>query len=292
MTLTDLKLLVVEDNPGDLRLLKEMLRENSPHNMIVHEAGTMAEAEERILEFTPDLILLDLNLPDSSGPGTYEHFHQRYPDVPVIVLTGLSDERVALATIQHGAQDYLIKGEFDSRLLTKSINYSLERHRLSSALNDQKRKEQQLRELSSLSRITDQPATSISASSLGIKRIKDVSDQAFGALVEEAVSLTEHALEQRAVRVEGNLSIDIRNLATTLGKLNAGPRDVIDIYRASLNRVSQTRKPTIAAVMAEEARYVTLELMGYLANYYRDLAGGNNTVVFETGAIDTSDMEV
>ena len=291
MTLSNLRMLIVEDNPGDLRLLKEMLRENQLQEGPVREAGSLAEVEQSLNEFVPELALLDLNLPDSAGPETFERFARMCPQVPVIVLTGVSDERIALATIQRGAQDYLIKGEFDARLLLKSISYSLERHRLNQALSERKREEQQQREQSSLSRMTDPTNTSVSGVSLGIKRLKEVSESGFKSLTDESLRLTELAFEQATLKVDHSLSAQIRDLASSLGRLNAGPKDVIDIYRATLGRMAQFGNPTKFAAMAEEASYVTLELMGYLASFYRDLAGGRATTGWRNGSPDTSDIE-
>ena len=127
---TSMSILIVEDNPGDLFLLEETLRlTRLPFNRIF--TATSAEAAIKILnEEVLSLVLLDLSLPDSSGFNSFSYV-QKYADItPIIVLTGLADMELALDTMANGAQDYLIKGEFDERLLSKSIQYSIERNRI------------------------------------------------------------------------------------------------------------------------------------------------------------------
>ncbi|TCZ71803.1 PAS domain-containing protein [Flaviaesturariibacter aridisoli] len=123
-----LSLLIVEDNPGDLLLLKEHLRLLPVAFSAVREAATLAEAGRQIEAAKPDLILLDLFLPDSNGTDTFQHLFEQAPEVPIVVFSGLTDAHTAINTIQQGAQDYIVKGDYDERLLAKVIQYSIERH--------------------------------------------------------------------------------------------------------------------------------------------------------------------
>lgn len=129
-----LSVLIVEDNPGDLFLLEETLRLTRLPFDHVFKANTAAEAIKVINEQKLSVVLLDLSLPDSSGFNSYEQIHAYASAIPIIVLTGLADMELALETMANGAQDYLIKGEFDERLLAKSIQYSLERNRIRQSL--------------------------------------------------------------------------------------------------------------------------------------------------------------
>ena len=126
---TLLSILVVEDNPGDLFLLEENLRQTRLPLDKVYTA-TSATGAIAILETQEiDVVLLDLSLPDSFGFNSFTQLHKHASAIPIIVLTGLADTEMALETMASGAQDYLIKGEFDERLLAKSIQYSIERNR-------------------------------------------------------------------------------------------------------------------------------------------------------------------
>ena len=125
-----LSILIVEDNPGDLFLLQETLRLTNLPFEKVYKAASTAEAIEVLQQQKISVVLLDLSLPDSSGFNSFSQVQEFASTVPIIVLTGLADTELALETMSNGAQDYLIKGEFDERLLSKSIQYSLERNRI------------------------------------------------------------------------------------------------------------------------------------------------------------------
>lgn len=128
--------LIVEDNPGDMFLLEETLRMTKLPFENILKARTAADAVKVLNEQPVSVILLDLSLPDSSGFNSYESVNAYAGAIPIIVLTGLTDTELALETMASGAQDYLIKGEFDERLLAKSIQYSIERNRIRESLRE------------------------------------------------------------------------------------------------------------------------------------------------------------
>lgn len=124
-----LRILVVEDNPGDFFLLQERLAETSIKVSEISCAETMAKATALLKKNTYDIVLLDLSLPDASGADTFLQVKPLLPDTPVIVLSGMSDLKLALQTIQEGAQDYLLKDHLNPSSLDKAIYYSIERMR-------------------------------------------------------------------------------------------------------------------------------------------------------------------
>lgn len=123
------KVLLVEDNTGDARLIHELLREASATAFDVQHVDRLSAASDAVGREAPDVILLDLGLPDSRGIDTFERMHVAAPTVPIIVLTGMADESLGSLTIREGAQDYLIKGECDGRLLARAISYAIARKR-------------------------------------------------------------------------------------------------------------------------------------------------------------------
>ena len=129
------KVLLVEDNPGDARLIREMLLE-VPHISIELEvADRLSTGLARIREGDIQAVLLDLGLPDSQGGhDTFVAAYTEAPHVPIIVLTGLGDEALALRTVQEGAQDYLVKGQLDASLLERTVRYAIERKKAERAL--------------------------------------------------------------------------------------------------------------------------------------------------------------
>jgi PAS domain S-box-containing protein len=121
------RVLLVEDNPGDARLLRELISEDRRLRAEVTQVDRLARAFAALADDKPDVILLDLSLPDAHGLETVVKTHERAPDVPIIVLTGLNDEELALSAVQSGAEDYLLKGAVDGPGLARSIRYAIER---------------------------------------------------------------------------------------------------------------------------------------------------------------------
>ncbi len=125
--LTKRRLLVVEDNPGDVRLLREMFREDTAHATEVTHVQSIRAAERHLSQRRVDIILLDLGLPDSNGLDAVRRAHVVAPDVPIVVLIGLDDEGLAAQAMQEGAQDFLIKGQIETRGLLRAIRHAIER---------------------------------------------------------------------------------------------------------------------------------------------------------------------
>jgi PAS domain S-box-containing protein len=141
LNITVLNILLVEDNPGDVRLLQEILRDASSVRCQITPAMSLAAAIQQLslVEAASfDVILLDLSLPDSQGLASFLNLHRRAANIPIVVLTGSDDETLALTAMQQGAQDYLIKGQVDSNLLLRSIRYAIERERTEAALRQTK----------------------------------------------------------------------------------------------------------------------------------------------------------
>jgi PAS domain S-box-containing protein len=128
------KILLVEDNPPDARLLQEYLTEPGGEAYEVEHVEDLRSGLERLAAGGLDLLLLDLSLPDSHGLETFTRAHEGAPQLPIIVLSGLSDESVAIAALHEGAQDYLVKGQVDAHLLVRAMRYAIERKRAEEAL--------------------------------------------------------------------------------------------------------------------------------------------------------------
>jgi len=131
-------LLLVEDNPADTRLLREMFHEQSSHHTELTQVETMGQAEKHLAGAVVDIILLDLGLPDAQGLAAVRRAHAIAPRIPLVVLTGLDDESLAAQALQQGAQDYLIKGQIDARALLRALRYAVERKRMQEELFEEK----------------------------------------------------------------------------------------------------------------------------------------------------------
>ncbi len=123
----NVKVLLVEDNPGDARLIEELMKEaeETAHYELV-QVGSLGEALRRLGENSFDSVLLDLGLPDSQGLDTLTRMRTKVPQVPVVVLTGLADEAASAEAMRMGAFDYLVKGRVDFNVLLRTIRYSTE----------------------------------------------------------------------------------------------------------------------------------------------------------------------
>ena len=127
--------LLVDDSPGDARLIREMLREAGRPGFYVAEVSRLDEACARLRRGGIEVILLDLSLPDAQGLETVRTVVACAPAIPVVVLTGLDDEATALQALHAGAQDYLTKGRVDGAQLSRAIRYAQERKRLETSLH-------------------------------------------------------------------------------------------------------------------------------------------------------------
>ncbi len=125
-----LEVLLVEDNSGDVRLLREMFAKEPPGSFALTHFQRMGEALAHLATERVDILLLDMGLPDAHGLETLHRALVVAPGVPVIVLTGMEDEALAAQAMNDGAQDYLIKGQIESRALPRALRHAIERHRL------------------------------------------------------------------------------------------------------------------------------------------------------------------
>jgi signal transduction histidine kinase len=204
--------LLVEDNPGDARLLREMFSEDRSLKVELTCVIFMAEAERHLAANAVDVVLLDLGLPDAQGLAAIRRARAAAPNVPLVVLTGMDDEELAAQSLQEGAQDYLIKGQVEIRGLLRALRYADERKRLE-RLKDEF--------VSTVSHELRTPLTSITAS-LGL-----LMGKAAGILPKSAERLLEiaHTNSVRLARLVNDI-LDIE-------KLESG-RAVFDLKRVDV----------------------------------------------------------
>jgi signal transduction histidine kinase len=190
--------LLIEDNRGDARLLREMFNERGAHDTELTHVECMRDAEEHLAAHAVAIVLLDLGLPDAQGLEAVRRAHAAAPRVPLVVLTGLDDESLAAQALQEGAQDYLIKGQIDARGLVRAMRYATERNRLE-GLKDEF--------VSTVSHELRTPLTSISGS-LGL-----LIGNAAGNLPDPVARLVSiaHTNSQRLVRLVNDI-LDIEKM--------------------------------------------------------------------------------
>jgi two-component system, NarL family, sensor histidine kinase UhpB len=179
-----LSILVIEDNPADLFLINDMLCNSGLPIREVHTAARISDALEILKNNDTSLVLLDLSLPDSFGINSFLKLRAETLKIPVIILTGLSESDIALETLKHGAQDYLVKGEFKSELLVKCIQYSIERKSAEEKILESEEKYRQMFYKNPF------PGWIYDLKTLQILEVNEAAKQKYGYTKEEFLNLT------------------------------------------------------------------------------------------------------
>lgn len=141
------KALLVEDNPQDVDLIQEMLVAVDGYAFDLERVARLSEGLKRLDEGDFDLVLLDLQLPDSKGFDTFTTTQNHVPHLPIIVLTGVDDKALAVRAVRDGAQDYLVKSKVDGELLGRAMRYAVERKRVERDLRRRTAQLEALREV-------------------------------------------------------------------------------------------------------------------------------------------------
>lgn len=129
-----IRVLLIEDDPGDADLVKIVLAESANPTFQVTWADRLKSGLDALAAHSADVVLSDLGLPDSQGIETFLRVHAQAPTVPIVLMTGFDDETFAVEAVRHGAQDYLVKGSVDGKLLARVIRYAIERKRVAEEL--------------------------------------------------------------------------------------------------------------------------------------------------------------
>ncbi len=129
-----IRILLVEDDPADALLFRQMLSLPSVTSFRLEHVSLLSDAVHRVAAGETDIVILDLSLPDSHGFDTFATLREAIPKVPIIVFTGLNDEEMAIRTVHEGSQDYLVKGQVSGPLLVRVVRYAVERHRIQAVL--------------------------------------------------------------------------------------------------------------------------------------------------------------
>lgn len=268
-----LRLLLLEDSAADARLIQEFLDESGPPSVTVVHLTRLEDGLAALEKDSFNAVLLDLNLPDSQGLDTLEKVRARAQDVAVVVLTGMTDEIIARSAVSQGAQDYLVKGEIDAKLLKRSLRYAVERQCLLGKLAQTHLEIERERELRNLERYAQRSTTAITARSYGAQPLQEYVPQVFKELVSEYSRILESAVDAQVHKVRDGHSERLIEMANRLGLLRAGPRDVVDVHTRAL-RAKGTSGALPENAYVEEGRLMALELMGYLVSFYRNRSSG------------------
>jgi len=265
-----IKVLLVEDNPDDVELIRILSADMAAGSLDITSADCLSAGIKLLSELKFDIVLIDLFLPDSAGIDTLSGFHAITAELPVIVMTGHNDEKLAIEAVQQGAQDYLIKGQVDANLLWRSVNYAIERKKMLAQLEQMRQRERQDKEINALKRISSSSQTEITAQFLGVTSLKKCAPDVYNDISLRYSELLDRSIEKRIYKVENNISEGLRALSEELGFLKTGPRDVIEIHTGVLGKKCRGAVHLKAQAYIEEGRIMLLELMGYMITFYRN----------------------
>jgi signal transduction histidine kinase len=209
MSTQTIQVLLVEDNPGDARLLQEMLADTGTAKLELTHHGCMKDAIRHLTSKVANIVLLDLGLPDANGIAAVREIHAVVPHLPLVVVTGLDDEVVATQALQEGAQDYLIKGQIQGRTLARALRHAIERKRMQLETEQVRKLQLQLRDefISTVSHELRTPLTSIRGG-LGL-----LDAGVLGGLPEKADAMVKIALKnsERLVRIINDI-LDVEKI--------------------------------------------------------------------------------
>jgi phosphoserine phosphatase RsbU/P len=227
------RILLVEDNPGDARLIREILSEASSLRFELDHEQRLSGAREWCAHNEADVVLLDLSLPDARGMETVAECLTFAARAPIIVLTGLNDETVAVQAVQAGAQDYLVKGQVDSTLLVRSIRYAMERKRLELERSQILGREREARAVAEAAAQARDEVLRVVSHDLG---------NSLSAVKIHAVVLG-RVLQQREGDTEPELCTRIDAIKDLVAQMNRLRQDLLDIASIDAGHLSMEARP-------------------------------------------------
>lgn len=256
-----LNVLVVDDDSVSRQMVRRLLN-CTPVKVEVEEAETAAEAVRILSDKKFDVALLDYRLPDGNAISVLKSL-RKYGRLhtPIIVFTAHAADQAANEAVQEGAQDYLPKEEITPDNLERAIRYSMQRHHLTHELQWSRERERREKEL----RLLQNSVTETGASPNPVRDLPET----FERFVRTYEKLLMQSLDEAGFRSAQQVPDLARTLAHDLGDLHAGPKDVIEIHTAALKRAGEKASKPREQAIAEEARILLVQLMGFLVLHYR-----------------------
>lgn len=276
-----LRLLIVDAAAGRRAVLRDRLTEAEGTDWRIEQAADLAGALKALRDDGFHAVLLSLDLPEVEGPAGLRAVRWAHHDVALVVhdmaavdpADEAGDDRPdrCATLIAAGAEDCLRAEDLSPRSLARSLRFAVKRHdrqRASLRDDDMAVRRRYYRALGAVARRGER--TRLTAAAYGVRRLKEQAPQEFSAWVEYYRLLLDMALEERTHKVSNDVDEKLRAMATELGRLNADPRDVVELHTAAVARRRADLPEARQCALWEEGRLLTLKLMGYLTGYYRN----------------------
>lgn len=224
--------LLIEDNQGDADLVRLRLVESNS-DLEVSYADRLSTGLAALVVKPPAVVLLDLNLPDSRGADTFREVLNRAPGVPVVVLSGRDDEELAITAIHQGAQDYLVKGQFDGRQLGRTVRYAVERQALLTAL-DMSRRQQLHFKNELLSHVSHEMRTPHACAHQSVTSLLDGSGGALASEQRDHLETILRSLDQLRVMIDDLIEATRADSGKTAKSANPRTKEIDSIHFANI----------------------------------------------------------
>jgi two-component sensor histidine kinase/CheY-like chemotaxis protein len=268
--LTEINVLLIEDNRADAALIREMLNESPKLNFKIHTALRLNEGLEKLKKEHTDIILLDLNLPDSHGLETFKKANNEVSEIPIVILSAYNDEDTAIDAVKGEAQDYLLKGNVDSNLLSRSISYAIERKANEAEI---------LKYRDHLEEMVEKRTSELKESNQKLQKEieerKKAEEEIKASLLEKKI-----LLEEIHNRVENNLETISNLIGLEYSQINN--KEPIEVYHDNQNRVK-----AIALIHEHLSRSEDFGIIDF-AKYTNDLVN----YLFKTFAVESNQINI
>ena len=266
-----IKVLLVEDNPGDARLVEIALSEPGPVEFKLERVGLLSAALRRLEKEEFNIMLLDLSLPDSQGMDTVTAVREQHQEVPIVVLTGLDDESKALGALRTGAQDYLVKGTATGETLRRTIRYAIERRKILADLNNVRGSDITSSEALNIVRnnllnLVDAETSPFCSTDNGNEMLRNRMPRFMDDISE---IYSEHLAQYVNGKKSGGEKVNIETLVERLADKKLGAQDVLEIHLNAMERLCSNGNSDLNKMLALKGPFAVLEVMGRLVNLLR-----------------------
>lgn len=267
--LSKIRILLIEDNTTDVLLLTENLQEIKNETFSIHAVATLnlALVAHKTDEF--DIVIMDLNLPDSVGLDTFVNFRKHAGNTPVILLTSVESYELGLAAVKMGAQDFMVKHHVQPNLLSHAIRYAIERSQLQDQIEKPPQPEPGQQELKILEEMLSSKHTSNASEFDSAPSLRASNPQLFASIVQIYQTVLSQGTVSQTLRVDTIMMSNLHVLGDELGRSNSDFRDILDIHTQALRQALASFSEEDSQKLLPGSRVAVLSLMGHLSEFYR-----------------------